>query len=151
MNQYIDHIYEKNHTPILVAMMDVDDFKKLNDGYGHVAGDLVLREIAKLMEIYLQDFKVARWGGEEFLVISTRLEKEDGYHKIEVFHKAVQKMRLEYEKKPLDVHVTVGISYGNNPKEINHLILEADNLLYIGKSHNKDCIVTYENVNEYKN
>lgn len=150
MNRYLDEIANTKTKQVMVAMMDVDDFKKINDTYGHGAGDLVLKAIAGLMKKYLKDFKVARWGGEEFLVVSELCDRKQSFSIMKEFHSAVEELTLDYENQKIEIYITVGLVYGGDPGKINHLILEADNLLYIGKKNGKNRILTYDNIQEFK-
>lgn len=150
MNHYIDEVSNSHLRHFIVAMMDVDDFKIINDNYGHGGGDLVLVTISKLIDEHLSDFRVARWGGEEFLLISDNYSWEEGIAKVEQFHKAVSCTKVAYQGKDITMHLTIGAVPGKDTRDISHLILEADNLLYIGKSSKKDCVVTYDNMDCYK-
>ena len=61
----------KENGPHSVAMIDIDDFKKINDRYGHNAGDYVLVNVARILKNICRDCKVSRWGGEEFLILAS--------------------------------------------------------------------------------
>lgn len=150
MANFMDEISERINRKPVVCMMDVDDFKQLNDKYGHDFGDRVLQMIADNARECLKAFHVARWGGEEFLMVSEDMQWSRALQYVTEFHQQVQKQSIPVGDKELSVHVTIGMVQGDSAGNVSHLILEADNLLYIGKNSTKNCIVTYDNMKAYQ-
>lgn len=124
---------DKDH---YIAMIDVDDFKKINDIYGHSAGDEVLKKIAEAMNDVCRDCKVSRWGGEEFLILT-----DEGSAPIEKLRKAVEDIRLEYEGQEIKVTITAGVEEKDKSVALNKWIVAADEKLYQGKQNGKNTVV----------
>ena len=124
---------DKDH---YIAMIDVDDFKKINDIYGHTAGDEVLKKIAEAMNDVCRDCKVSRWGGEEFLILT-----DEGSAPIEKLRKAVEDIRLEYEGQEIKVTITAGVEEKDKSVALNKWIVAADEKLYQGKQNGKNTVV----------
>lgn len=129
---------DKNNTKLMTLIIDVDDFKQINDLHGHETGDTVLQIIAgALTDKFGKKDVIARWGGDEFLVISNYVEKyaEKTIHR---FHKEL----IELSKKiQLPIKVTVGIAvYPDDAETLDNLIRLADQKMYmqkIGKTHSE--------------
>ena len=124
---------DKDH---YIAMIDVDDFKKINDIYGHTAGDEVLKKIAEAMNDVCRDCKVSRWGGEEFLILT-----DEGSAPIEKLRKTVEDIRLEYEGQEIKVTITAGVEEKDKSVALNKWIVAADEKLYQGKQNGKNTVV----------
>ena len=130
------------HCDYCVVMGDIDDFKKINDTYGHEMGDDVLKLVANSMQGAVDRIDyVSRWGGEEFLMIV--------FGNIAYALKVIDKVQRELKNADLTVGeqkimvtMTFGISEcGNDPHvDIDELIRQADRRLYIGKNSGKNCI-----------
>ncbi len=116
----------------MVAMMlDIDHFKKLNDRYGHAAGDVVLKNFTKILQrIIGSQGVVARYGGEEFLILAMDLSIEDGIKLADGIRKTIE-TELDY---PYAVTTSVGVSTTlNHPETMALLIEQADKALYAAK------------------
>ena len=150
MGQYLDEIQQDMDKQVVVGMMDIDDFKKLNDTYGHGAGDAALMMLAHMARKHLKLFRVARWGGEEFLLVGENIEWEKACVAVKVFHTELQKREIQYENHTFTIHVTVGLYSGSTDRNLQQMIGEADRLLYTGKNATKNCIVTKDNVQKYQ-
>lgn len=125
-----------------VVMGDIDDFKKINDTYGHETGDEVLKLVSFSMKeaVDREDF-VSRWGGEEFLMIVFGSVA----YALKVIDKVQRELKqadLSVDGKQISVTMTFGISEcGEVPgKDVDELIRRADRRLYIGKKSGKNCI-----------
>ncbi len=136
-----DEIY-KNATNITVVMFDIDDYKSVNDRFGHHVGDVVLTKIAEIISSGLNGL-VCRWGGEEFVVIFT-----DGFYSDKKLDR-VRKNIEDYDFNAGDeiFHITASIGVSNNKsygiEKIDSIINEADEALYRAKSNGKNTIVHY--------
>jgi diguanylate cyclase (GGDEF)-like protein len=124
-----------------LLMVDLDDFKEINDAYGHDAGDAVLREVAERLRggVRAQD-TVARWGGEEFLML---LPESDNAGALTLANKLRERISHEVfvvgpGRKPRTVTLTVGCSEYENGKGLDDCIKAADLALYEGKRQGKD-------------
>ncbi len=127
-----------------IAMLDVDDFKRFNDTYGHEAGDLVLETVSKCLNNMEDnhDFLAVRWGGEEFILYMPNTQISKAKHYVEKICNEIQNTTLTYGTSFLNVTVTAGISSGQSLNDYQEVICKADKNLYIGKSRGKNCIVT---------
>ena len=120
-----------------IAMLDIDNFKSINDKYGHLAGDEVLKRVASVMEDVCKDSIVSRWGGEEFLILTT-----EGTELIEKLRRAVEDMIIELEDQIIKVTLTAGVEIKNKDIKFNKWIVAADEKLYIGKNNGKNRVVS---------
>lgn len=126
-----------------VAMADIDYFKKINDGYGHACGDMVLKELSALIRERSEKQKgfASRWGGEEFLIILPETELSDARDFLEKLIIEIRDSEYMWEGKRVPVTVTVGaveMKKGETPDET---INRADHLLYAGKESGRNRLV----------
>ena len=125
-----------------ITIGDIDDFKKINDTYGHVCGDLVLTEVARtLREVINGRGVVCRWGGEEFLVaLPDNLEKTSAL--IEDVRASMEAMTIPYGDAKLKLTMTFGVAGIRETGGSDQMILLADRRLYEGKRSGKNTVVT---------
>lgn len=132
----------KPHSETWLAMIDIDDFKKVNDTHGHVFGDAVLLLLAHKMKLcFRQADYLFRFGGEEFVVILEPHPKEQAYITLDRFRAAIAEHNF-----PLVGQVTVSIGYAQiTETDYPPAILDsADKALYYAKTHGKNTIYNYE-------
>ena len=140
--------FERNEKPFTILMGDIDNFKKINDTYGHDAGDQVLTFIASLMTSTLRKQDIAsRWGGEEFLILLPETNLEGGRKIAEKLRTKIKNKPIKYKKHILNVTITLGVSVYNQIRDVNESIKEADKAMYLGKIRNKNCVVTSDKTN----
>jgi diguanylate cyclase (GGDEF)-like protein len=128
------------NTSELLAIADIDDFKKINDTYGHNAGDEVLRVISRKMRESCTDCEIARWGGEEFLILCSD-NKQDSLKLLEQMHTEIGSEPVIFEGNHISVTLTVGVSHREHGSSIDAWIHQIDKKLYIGKKNGKNQIV----------
>ncbi len=143
MNDYLERFREETHKEnSWIAIADIDDFKKVNDTYGHNCGDYVLKTVSSLLRENLPDAIVCRWGGEEFLVFG----KCDTHNKMkELLDKArsaIEHHPFSYEGADLSLTVTIGAAGYPSESTIEQWVDQADKKLYIGKCNGKNQVVT---------
>ena len=131
----------KGGKPIFVAMSDIDDFKKINDHYGHNAGDYVLRTISQLMKDNCSGSEISRWGGEEFLILSEGEVEGVGFEMIERLRKTIEAYDFVFEDQKIPVTITSGIASYRKGNSVDAWINEADEKLYVGKNSGKNKVV----------
>lgn len=125
-----------------VAIMDIDDFKKVNDVYGHNCGDYVLQTIAGIISRYSGSFKTCRWGGEEFLVEGPcASDGKPDYRVLEGIRREVEQYQFIYEQYSLHLTITVGVAKYEEGMSLDEWIDAADKKLYIGKKSGKNRMV----------
>lgn len=134
--------------PLSLLMLDIDDFKHYNDRFGHVAGDFIIKEMAKvLIEASRKKDYVCRYGGEEFAIILPQTTKEDASH---IAHRLREKVTQHnfpnQESQPKKVFTfSCGVStFPKDAVDKDTLIKNADTALYKAKKEGKDRIVSYE-------
>ena len=127
---------------ISVLFFDVDNFKKLNDEFGHKTGDQVLRHVAGLISQKVRgiDF-VCRWGGEEIVAALIGAGEGDAYQKAEEIRKAV-KSRVKAGNDKF-VTVSVGVASLDGSKDLGELIKRADKAIYEAKRLDKNNVVKF--------
>ncbi|WPX07665.1 sensor domain-containing diguanylate cyclase [Anaerocellum danielii] len=138
--------------PISIALFDVDNFKKLNDTYGHLFGDKVLQTIVKIArEKVRKGDIVARYGGEEFIIVFNHLESNEAYKVVERIRRAIENETIEDNLIQTRVTVSFGIaSYPLHADNVKDLIKCADIAMYRAKSSGKNCTVVYNQELEMK-
>jgi len=137
---YISLIENKND--YVLSMFDIDDFKDINDKYGHICGDEILKELANLAKKTFENDFVSRYGGEEFIVIL----KMDGdinnaIERLESFRKYVENYEFIFENTKISLTITIGLEVYKNDEAIEEWIDSADDKLYYGKNNGKNKTV----------
>ena len=136
----IKTMVQKNETHCMV-MCDIDFFKKVNDTYGHAAGDYVLREISALIKESVRDCGFAsRWGGEEFLLVY-KMGFEDTVKKTKQLHQSILEHTFDYEGTKMHITMTFGVANGTEDARYEKAIQKADELLYVGKNNGRNQVV----------
>lgn len=124
--------------PLSVIMMDIDHFKQINDQYGHLAGDKVLVECARLLKDNLRKSDViCRWGGEEFLVLSFETTKEQAALLAQLL---LEKIRHHHFPEVGSITVSAGVAQAQATDNAETLTQRADNLLYEAKHNGRDRV-----------
>jgi len=146
MNKYLGNNRERMQK-WTVIMIDIDHFKQVNDTYGHVVGDELLKAMAQEAEkIVRPSDLVARFGGEEFICALTRVEPELAEHIAERLRKQLKMVTIEVSeqgvKKQLNCTASIGVAHvGNEHITLNGLLEKVDKALYKAKDKGRDCIV----------
>ena len=122
----------------VLAIADIDHFKKINDTYGHNAGDYVLQRMAELLKEGNGNTYVCRWGGEEFLVLLQGHLVDDGV--FEALRRKIEKEDFSFEGKQIRVTMTIGVAYRAKEETIDRWIQRADEKLYFGKEHGRNQV-----------
>ena len=123
-----------------IAMADIDNFKKINDTYGHNAGDHVLRTVSDILRSRCGSCETARWGGEEFLILSSSPLSE-GRDMLEALRKSVAEAPIAFEDKTIPVTITIGAAERLPGQSEDAWIQAADSKLYFGKNNGKNRLV----------
>lgn len=126
----------------VIAISDIDDFKRINDTYGHLCGDYILCSLADLMKENLtDDINICRWGGEEFIFLGFDKSKEEFVEIVKNFMDVLKEHFFVYGDNKIKITMTFGISETMDAKNLDAMIKCADDRLYIGKRLGKDRIV----------
>ena len=139
--QYEVDQWQKNGNPLLIAMLDLDHFKRINDGYGHLAGDKVLKIIATQLRKHLRpiDF-IARFGGEEFVLLMPDTPLSAGLHLIEKLRAAIQACPFHFKGEPVTITTSIGVSAFRPGDRSDHVLKRADEALYRAKRRGRNCV-----------
>ncbi|PKG85472.1 GGDEF domain-containing protein [Colwellia sp. 75C3] len=130
-----------NQQPCSIIICDVDLFKKINDQYGHNAGDAVLVELAKIFTKNTREQDcIARWGGEEFLFILPQTLAKNANILAEKIQETLQNHLVNYEGEKIKVTVSMGIEQFNGDQSIDEVINNADKYLYQAKNAGRNQI-----------
>ncbi len=129
-------------TIVTIAMVDIDDFKKINDIYGHMAGDYVLKEVSKIFIKTLRktDF-IYRYGGEEICILMPETLVEKAFIPLERLRKTIENKNFLFEGNKINVTVSIGAAtFGKEMRDANELIEKADAALYKSKHGGKNKV-----------
>ena len=132
---------------ITIIMGDIDYFKKVNDTYGHAAGDIVLKKVSSIIKSKVANNGfVIRWGGEEFLICCYKISTEKAYDIVADIHNEIENTIIEYENYQIKVTMTFGIAQGDTSMKSEEIIKEADDKLYEGKQGGRNTIVVANSI-----
>lgn len=129
--------------PLTLAVCDLDNFKSINDNFGHLAGDKVLRIIAKTLRARLRksDF-IARFGGEEFVILLPETDSEEAFRAIETIREAVAECPFHFREQPVAVTLSAGIAAFVDDLSPEVVFERADAAMYRAKEAGRNrCII----------
>ncbi|MES9861696.1 MAG: GGDEF domain-containing protein [Candidatus Thiodiazotropha sp. LLP2] len=130
-----------------LALVDIDDFKAMNDRYGHLHGDEILKQIASLVQSQIRSIDtVARWGGEEFAILIDKLSLSDSIYVAEKVRKTIQESSHEHPEIKEKVTISIGLAEYRQGQTMLGLFDDADTALYLAKRGGKNCVRTTEDV-----
>ena len=145
LQNYLKDVCNKGklHHELHLLILDLDDFKQINDTYGHIAGDKILIFIAQILKKLLRDGdKIFRYGGEEFIVILNRITQEN----CEIISKRILQQisanKLIYQGDTINITVSIGTTKYKEGDTPESLISRADKALYEAKNSGKNRVVT---------
>jgi len=127
--------------PKFVTMIDIDDFKKINDRYGHNAGDYILINVARIMREVCKDSDISRWGGEEFLIYSSGNLRAKGLPMFETLRQRVESEDFVFGEEHIKVTITSGMAEYTSDSSVDKWVNAADDNLYTGKKTGKNKVV----------
>ena len=142
-NRYalFDYFEAESKDDKIVALFDIDDFKNINDKYGHVTGDFILKRVAELTTENLKDSFVCRYGGEEFVVVFNSDNFDAVIEELETFRKNIEKETFEFENAKINLTITIGVSQYKDDISLEKWVELADEKMYFGKNNGKNKIV----------
>ena len=139
--------YQRTGSEFALVLADIDFFKKVNDIYGHDCGDCLLKLLSEDLRKFIRESDtVARWGGEEFLLLLPATNEENAVGLAERINKTVQEHRYDYENVVLLVTLTIGVSVIRHEDTIASIIKKADIALYQGKRAGRNCVISFDNI-----
>lgn len=132
--------FKRLRTPLGLVMIDVDYFKRFNDQHGHLAGDEVLRGVARVLQQTVREMDLpARYGGEEFAVVLPASDMAQATRAAERIREAIESSRFEFEGQELRVTASIGMATLAENDEAGDLIKRADLALYASKKAGRNC------------
>ncbi len=140
---------KREKKPLSIAMVDIDDFKKVNDTFGHLAGDYILREIARIIRENIRESDLAmRYGGEEFLVALYDADEELSCSVLERIRSIIEEHGFTFEGNRIDVTVSIGVAafYPEERVAINEVVERADRSLYEAKRLGKNRVIEFRQI-----
>lgn len=141
-NVYFDDIIQKETHPTnkYCAMLDIDNFKKINDTYGHSVGDVVLKELATTIKgSFRKQDTLFRWGGEEFLIVINNVDLDLTITILEKLRKKIESLEITHENIKISITVTIGIAELDK-NDFWRSIDSCDKKMYEGKRTGKNKI-----------
>ncbi|MDE2144479.1 MAG: GGDEF domain-containing protein [Patescibacteria group bacterium] len=135
-------------TALGFIMLDIDNFKKLNDTYGHDAGDAALKAVAKTLESHVRqsDF-VGRWGGEEFVIALLGANENDCASVAEHLRQEIETQTLKFKNKKMLLSASFGAAEFKRRDGLENLIKKADKAMYAAKTTGKNQVVKFSQIN----
>lgn len=134
--------FEESRIPFSMALLDLDDFKLINDNHGHTAGDAVLKKFSQILAANQRlgiDYAF-RYGGEEFAVISSNTRADDMAAYMERLINIIRETQIEYRGRNMTVTFSAGVSQAIQSESAELMISKADSALYLAKAAGKNCV-----------
>ena len=135
---------KRHHKEFAVLLIDIDQFKKINDVFGHEAGDVVLKKISHCIQTNIRPEDIAsRYGGDEFIVVLLDINVKNTFQRAELIRRAVETLDIHYNKQVLGA-ITISIGVAMYPicgQRRNTLIKAADAALYKAKTGGRNTVV----------
>lgn len=137
-----DLVAAGNSKQCSVIYFDIDNFKRINDTYGHATGDAVLTTVAKrAVSVLRESDLISRWGGEEFVVVLPGGDMEDAKDIAERIRSVICEHEFQFSEKP--VTVSIGVSDRSKHESLDQMLQQADTALYMAKNSGKNQVVTW--------
>ncbi len=132
----------KDDKELTILIFDIDDFKKINDKYGHLIGDEVLIEIANIFKnTFRSSDTLVRWGGDEFVALLPKIKKEKAYQLTNELSKNINKSKILLSLTTQQITISAGLCSKENEQSKEELFSKADENLYKAKQKGKNTIV----------
>ena len=133
---------DRAYSHFCIAFCDIDNFKRINDSYGHDCGDEVLRHITKLIKREMPGCSICRWGGEEIIILMRDYDMTVARVKMEYLRRCVESNPTAFFNKRINATITIGLEESNDSyKDPEEIIRVADERMYYGKQHGKNILI----------
>ena len=145
------NITERKKHPLSIVMLDIDHFKKVNDRFGHKAGDYALQQVAKILKEDLRSYdRVGRWGGEEFMLILPDTHLDDALIVAERIRVKIAETKITLESgEAFSIHISLGVACTSGQSTtLTKLIDSADQAMYQAKQSGRNQVCAFQSVNE---
>ncbi len=148
LQQEVDRFQRYQH-PFCVAIGDLDDFKQVNDTFGHEAGDCALVTVAEVFRARLRRVdQVGRWGGEEFLALLPSTTEGRSLIALEKVRDAIRRTPARCGGAEVQLSMTFGVCQFMNGQTLDDCLMAADRALYLGKTGGKNRVVAFSSLDE---
>lgn len=136
----------RHKRPLSVAVIDADHFKAVNDNFGHIAGDYVLRRLAHVIQgVIRKDELLARYGGEEFVIVMPESTLQQASLLAEKVRKLIEETKFHFEEHTIPVTVSVGVAHHYSKlQDVDAFIKAADEALYRAKETGRNRVCNHE-------
>jgi diguanylate cyclase len=132
---------DRNHSPLCVALLDMDDFKRLNDTLGHQAGDHALVHLSSVIQDTLRPSdSVTRYGGEEFVLLLPEIELREAVETIERLQRELTRKFFLHENERVLVTFSAGVALHNTEESLEDVVGRADKAMYLAKKAGKNRV-----------
>ena len=145
-NKLIEEINNTEGSSLSLAMLDIDFFKSINDTYGHLAGDEVIKTVARIDKEFAMKYegRAVRYGGEEFLLILRDKSVEETYEILREMHEEIKNSVINFNGTYIRINVSIGLaSYPETNPDIHEVLDASDKALYYSKENGRGMIVIY--------
>lgn len=132
---------ERSHLPLNAILFDLDHFKHINDTHGHQAGDLALQAVAQVLRQHLrQSDAVARWGGEEFLVLLENTDADQAAKVADTLRQALTQHSLQHDGQAVVLSASFGVAQWHEAENSDDWLNRVDRAMYAAKNAGRDCV-----------
>ncbi len=133
--------YRRTPQPIAMLLADIDHFKEINDGHGHLVGDQILSKVAGILAEGLRQSDIAvRWGGEEYLLVLRNCDQAEAYRIAEKLRQKVAATSVELDGRQISVSISIGISQFDGAETPSQTVNRADIALYAAKNGGRNRV-----------
>lgn len=138
-------IAERHHTPVTVALLDIDHFKSINDTYGHQGGDKILIDLSNFLQANLRRTDLlGRYGGEEFLIILPNTNEEDAIQILNQLREKFANTTHTLGEKEVFVKISIGVANYPTLTDKTELVRAADEALYKAKNRGRNQVIAWK-------
>lgn len=139
---------ERYSRPLSVMMIDADELKLANDGYGHEAGDRLVQMVVETINKSLRESdSIARWGGDEFVVLMPETDAKQGMEAAQRILSSVAKASFVLNNESIHTTVSIGVaSFPDHGRGGADLLQKADAAMYVSKDRGRNCVTAYEDI-----
>lgn len=131
----------RNNTPLLAILIDIDEFKLVNDRFGHSVGDTVIMQIGQVIQQSLRSSDlVFRWGGEEYLVVAKSRPEDEGRILADKIRSAVDGRKIDHPDHDFSVTISAGVAAHREAESVDEWLSRADRALYASKAQGRNVV-----------
>lgn len=138
---------DREKYPVSLMIMDVDHFKSINDGYGHMVGDKMLKQIAQISAQNIRQYDIiGRYGGEEFIILMPSTELDGAIRIAQRMCRKIKENIFDYDGEKVTVTVSIGLTctdHNNKDSSIDQLLMQADKAMYAAKADGRNQVVAW--------